>query len=66
MTLASLCFLSANSSAMELADRTGGSGVVEGLVLDTCVNVSDVHCIKGFEGLHFVIEESLSLMKLQK
>ena len=43
-TLASLRFLSANSSAIEFADRAGGSGVVRGFVFDsdTFVNVSDV------------------------
>jgi len=42
ITLASLCYLSANSSAIELADRAGGLGVVHDLVLDAFVNVSDV------------------------
>ena len=41
-TLASLRFLSANSSVIEFADRAGGSGVVRGFVFDTFVKVSDV------------------------
>ena len=44
-TFASLHFLSANSSVIELADSAGGSGIVEVFVFETFINVSDVDWI---------------------